>query len=292
MDMEHLGVMIHDAAGRYGGRIAMGHKTRKGWITETYRDMLERIRTTARGLIGMGIAPGDTVAIYSLNRPEWAIVDFAILSVGAVGVPIHATSTTGQVAYILRDAGVKAVFTDGRNRAAEVACIDAFQGQIVVFDAEAAIESVRACRFDDLNPSADTGAVDERLRQGRGEDLATVIYTSGTTGEPKGVMLTHRNFHHQVRAVDAAFSLGDGDRSLCFLPLSHVYERAWSYYVFYRGAEKLLPVQSQGRTYRSQGGTAHGHGQCSPALREGLLCRPGAARGRFAPAPAPVRVVT
>ncbi|TFG40997.1 MAG: long-chain fatty acid--CoA ligase, partial [Syntrophobacterales bacterium] len=215
---------------------AMGHRARQGWVTATYREMLARIRTAARALIDMGIVPGDTVAIYSLNRPEWALVDFAILSVGAVSVPIHATGTAGQLAYILRDANVKAVFTDDRERCSCVAGIDGFQGRIVVFDADAAIDSPRICRFDDLDPSADEGVVDERLRGGRGGDLATVIYTSGTTGEPKGVMLTHHNFAHQIRAVDAAFSLGAEDRSLCFLPLSHVYERAWSYYVFYRGA--------------------------------------------------------
>ena len=75
------------------------------------------------------------------------------------------------------------------------------------------------------------------LTEAHPEDLATIIYTSGTTGEPKGAMLTHANLYHQFMALDGEFNVGPGDRSLCFLPLSHVYERVWSYYVYRVGAE-------------------------------------------------------
>jgi long-chain acyl-CoA synthetase len=110
---------------------------------------------------------------------------------------------------------------------------------LIIFDENVNIHEGKGIFFVDLMDKEPTQISMNKqvdiLKESKGEELATIIYTSGTTGEPKGVMLTHSNFFHQVDLVDNSFDVGPGDRSLCFLPLSHVFERAWSYYVFYKG---------------------------------------------------------
>ena len=114
-------------------------------------------------------------------------------------------------------------------------------------------------------------------------DVATIIYTSGTTGEPKGAMLTHANFAIQFRALDERFDVGPEDRSLCFLPLSHAYERAWSYYVFRSGCRNVYLRDPQGVVV-AMPEVRPRHGERPAALREDLCRRPGP-RGRSSPVP-------
>lgn len=214
------------------------------WQSITYREMDERIRMAAKALLELGIRPGDKVGIFSSNRPEWAIADFAILSIGAVSVAIYATETAKGVEYLVRDAEIRLVFAGGQAQHDRVKSCIAAQEQlqtIVVFDDDVVIAGDDTIRFGDFmdrgRVSAREGEIDAYLERASADDVATLIYTSGTTGAPKGAMLTHANFFHQFIAIDDRFVVGPADRSLSFLPLSHAYERCWSFYVFRCGAE-------------------------------------------------------
>lgn len=244
MTTNHLALMIRGSARTYADRTAMRHKVGDAWHSITYAELDERIRTTAKALLELGIRPGEKVGIFSPNRPEWAIADFAILSIGAVSVAIYATETAKGAEYIVRDAEIRLVFVGGQPQYDKVKSFIAAQdqlGTIVAFDDQIVIAGADSVRFGDLlargRASGKDGEIDAYLERATPDDIATLIYTSGTTGVPKGAILTHANFFHQFSAVDERFVVRSVDRSLCFLPLSHAYERCWSFYVFRCGAE-------------------------------------------------------
>ena len=243
MGRDHLAFMIRDSVRAHGARTAMCHKEGGAWRPTTYAELGERIQAVAKGLLEAGIREGDMVGIYARNCPEWSTADFGILGARAASVPIYATNTARQAQYIAVDAGMKAIFVGDQGQYDNVMSFRAEAPQlrwVIAFDRNTRLSGIDSVHFDDL---VRTGAIsgrdaeiDRRLESARSEDVATLVYTSGTTGDPKGAVLTHANFFNQFRAIDERFQLGEDDRSLCFLPLSHAYERTWSYYVFRCGA--------------------------------------------------------
>lgn len=196
----------------------------------------------AQGLANLGVGRGDRVMLLSDNRPEWHMVDLATLDLGAVDVPVYATLTPDQIAYQLRDSGSIVAVTDTAEHAAkflEVRDSCPALRHVVQIDGEPAD---RVITLDDvIADGASESAVDtfwERATHATEEDLATIIYTSGTTGDPKGVMLTHRNFVQNGYAImDRLPELGPDDLVLEFLPLCHVFERCAGY-VYMARAQK------------------------------------------------------
>ena len=191
-----------------------------------------------------GVQAGDRVGIFAPNCPEWTIADLAVLSVGAVTVPLYATITAKQAEYVVNDARISLLFVGDQQQYDKVVGTMASTPtlrHVVAFDRFTVLAEAAAEHFADLlargADSTSDPEVDARLTAGRRDDLATLIYTSGTTGAPKGAALTQANFLHQFEALDERFNVGPGDVSLCFLPLSHVYERAWTFYVLNSGAE-------------------------------------------------------
>jgi long-chain acyl-CoA synthetase len=239
----HLAHMVHNQAARYGTKIALRYKSGDHWHDISYHSLGERIRTAAKALLELGVRAGEMVGIYSDNRPEWTIADFSILSAGAVSVPIYATSTAGQAGYIVSDADIRFMFVGNQTQYDRITSIPEKSptlAAIIVFDDGADLrENPKGIHFSDFlekgRASARDAELDERLQRASTGDLATLIYTSGTTGEPKGVMLHHSNFRHSFIAHDKRLNVSDRDVSLCFLPLAHVFERAWSYYVIGHG---------------------------------------------------------
>jgi long-chain acyl-CoA synthetase len=209
------------------------------WLETRYDELDRIVGRLAAGLAARGVGPGDRVALFSANRPLWTQIDLAVQSLRAVTVPVYATSTAEQLGYILQDSGAVLVFT-GSAQETGIAC-EAVAGDfpIVALHDDAGPDP-RVIPLADLLAAGDADGMAERAA-GHGNDastadLATIIYTSGTTGEPKGVQLSHANILSQFGTLDSRFDVGPDDRSLCFLPLSHVYERAWSSYVYYKGA--------------------------------------------------------
>ncbi|MGV0835354.1 AMP-dependent synthetase/ligase [Mycolicibacterium thermoresistibile] len=199
-----------------------------GWSDVTCAQAAEQIRSVALGLIAEGVQPGDRVVLMSATRYEWVILDYAILAVGALTVPIFETSSAEQVRWVLQDSGavLAVVETD-------------VHGQLVKSVTDDAPDLRKTLLIDGSGPAAidelteagaavDRGELDTRLADIRSADPATLIYTSGTTGRPKGCVLTHANLVHEVRADRECFPtlLDKGQRMLTFLPLAHVLARA------------------------------------------------------------------
>ncbi len=240
MTNRHLVETLRATVAEHGHEPAVFWRIGPTWHNLTYAQLLDQVEGVASGLLGLDVEPGDRVAIFSQNRPEWAVADFAALAIGAVTVPIYATNTADQVAYILNQSGSRLVFVGEDDQAAEVESIRDRCPQLEHVVVLAGKADPGGLTFTGLRREGQIEGRAEQLHERSDslnpDDLASIIYTSGTTGEPKGVMLSHANFAHQLDAIDEFFEVGPEDRSLCFLPLSHVYERTWSYYVFSKGA--------------------------------------------------------
>lgn len=224
---------------RHNKRDALAFKVGDAWNYLRGDEVIERVKRIAMGLAALGVKEGDRVAIISENRPEWSLVDLAILSLRAVNVPIYTTQAVEQIRFILENSGAKMLFISGKKlwKHAENAIhsVEHIE-KLIFFESEGIPEgNSRALALSDVEKKGDeftkidADAVENSLSRIETTDLATIIYTSGTTGEPKGVMLTHENFVSNVVAVSKGLPIKSTDRSLAVLPLSHIFERT----VFY-----------------------------------------------------------
>ncbi|MEA2725439.1 MAG: long-chain acyl-CoA synthetase, partial [Gemmatimonadales bacterium] len=214
----------------------MRAKEGDNWVELSYRDLAERIQNLSLGLLDLGLAAGDRVAILSENRPEWAIVDYACLAARCADVPIYPTLLAKQVEHNLADSESVAVFVSNQTQLEKVLAarerLPALR-HIIAFDPGVtgpgviSLDAVYA-RGRWAQPAATAWRAN--ALQARPDDLATLIYTSGTSGDMKGVMLTHGNIASNVFTCCTLFSFAEGDECLSFLPLSHIFERMFGHY--------------------------------------------------------------
>ncbi|HXG55860.1 MAG TPA: long-chain fatty acid--CoA ligase [Vicinamibacterales bacterium] len=215
------------------------------------KEAFERIRELALGFASLGVSAGDRVAIISESRPEWILCDMAILTLGAVTVPIYPTLSGAQSRYILDDAGARLAVVSTRLQAEKLQevrhLLPALEAVIVLDEAEAARASVlgldEVARRGHAQINSEWGKAKEYRDGARAVQpgqLATIIYTSGTTGEPKGVMLSHANLLSNLLAANHVLDLGPDDVALSFLPLSHAFERMASFLYLYTGVTVIF----------------------------------------------------
>ncbi len=243
----HLVQLLRERIAKYEDRIALRCANRAEGEDISWAVLGERVEELALALITAGVHVQDRVAIFSRNMPEWTLVDFATLWGRGVTVPIYPTSTSKQAEYIIKDAEARVLFVGEQEQMDAALAIDHEQAGlelIIALDASVDLRGAsHACHLREfLNAHGGQASREElKIRQDSlsMDDLLTLIYTSGTTGEPKGVMLDYANIGAAMRLHDTRLSLTEDDVSLAFLPLSHVFERAWTYYVLYRGATNV-----------------------------------------------------
>jgi long-chain acyl-CoA synthetase len=226
--------------GRHPKPLLIGQVINGAIAGESTRDWFDRVRDLALGLSSLGIGMGDRVVIMSESRPDWLSADLAILTIGAVTVPVYATLTAAQARYIVQDSGARVAFVSTAEQ------LDKLQGvrhelpllEAIVSFAPVAGASPSVLTLDALVARGHARLMGEwgagrqfrdATREIRPGQLATIIYTSGTTGEPKGVMLSHHNLISNLMAGHTVVPVGEEDVSLSFLPLSHSFERLVSY---------------------------------------------------------------
>jgi long-chain acyl-CoA synthetase len=205
------------------------------WIDVTCAQAAAQIRSTALGLIAEGVRAGDRVAIFSATRYEWAILDQAILAVGAVTVPIYETSSAEQVRWVLSDSAAVIALAETD---AHAKIITELAGELPELRRVLHIDGSGPKALDQLQEqgaSVDAAELTARLEALRSDDPATLIYTSGTTGRPKGCQLTHANLVYETRGTKEVLPtlLKKGERLLIFLPLAHVLARALTLCAFH-----------------------------------------------------------
>jgi long-chain acyl-CoA synthetase len=240
--METLSRLFLDSCRAHPNSARMMIRTQDAW-TKIPTDAVETtVRRLSLGLRALGLGPGDRMAILSENRPEWVMADFAALCAGAATVPIYTSLLPDQVRYILGDAGAKIVVCSDVEMWRKV---EAVRAELPALERVIVIEGDPPAGTHALSDVVDMGRRAEAEEPGRFEkaagaigpgDLASIIYTSGTTGVPKGVMLSHFNFVSNVQALTEVIDFCADDTALSFLPLSHVFERTATFFLFHVGA--------------------------------------------------------
>ncbi len=219
-------------------RVVMMHREAGHWVSTSSSELYRNVVGTARWLRDQGIKKADRVAILSENRPEWTIADFACQLLGAISVPIYATLTAEQTAYILNDSGAKIIFTssEAQLQKAMVVRHETKLERAVIMDEVAGADPQYVTPMSAImlaGPTSRDVRLDMESATVTPEDLATIIYTSGTTGTPKGVMLTHANMATNIACSLRPFGVKPGDSALSFLPLSHVTARHVDFAMLY-----------------------------------------------------------
>jgi long-chain acyl-CoA synthetase len=231
--------MLFSQVAKYGDRDALLYKVGEEYIPISWNAFATMVREVGAGLISLGVKEGDRVGLMSYNRPEWVVADFAIMSIGAITVPIYHTSTTARTNFILDKTKADVAFVARSEKAEMLATCEAPIQRIISLDPKGA-DSPGSCGYDypqlrELGATglqADLGKeLEKRLQKIKTDDCATIIFTSGTTGEPKGVMLSHKNLLENAAAGLAAVQVGPDDVFLSFLPLSHSFERTVGEYL-------------------------------------------------------------
>lgn len=218
---------------------ALGFKKGNEWKEINWLLFRTIVYKTANTLRDSGIKEGDRVAIYSENCAEWICFDLAIMTLGAVTVPIYATSNAEQAEYILKDAAAKIILVGNQEQydvAFEIIQNSEFLEKILIIKKSVWIKKEKSEYLENfIKPGKEKFEIVDR----KDDDIATLIYTSGTTGVPKGVILTHGNFQKCVEAHFDFFKFENfvNEHSLAFLPLTHVFERSWTLLCLYGGAK-------------------------------------------------------
>ncbi|AOV97843.1 long-chain fatty acid--CoA ligase [Edwardsiella hoshinae] len=242
----HLVARIQGLISNSPDRIALRDWSPTADIAYRWCDVGTQVSRLARALLAWGVEVQERVAIFAHNSVAWSLADLAILHLRAVTVPIYATNTAAQAAYILNDASVRILFVDGQTQYDAALALRRNCPQlrhIIVLSRTTDLRGCEiACHLAELTSVEHERYAEplaHRINGATLDDLFTLIYTSGTTGEPKGVMLDYRNLAAQLYLHDARLNVSAQDVSLCFLPLSHVFERAWSFYVMHSGAQNV-----------------------------------------------------
>ncbi len=224
-------------------RVVMMHRQSGHWASISSGELYRDVAAVAVWMVDRGIRKGDRVSILSENRPEWTIADFACQLLGAVSVPVYATLTPEQTAYILNDSGARIIFVSSEQQLKKMLSIskDTKIECVVTMDETPPLSGNSKNDVTPMGPLMLSGPesrsakLDASARDVQPTDLATIIYTSGTTGTPKGVMLTHGNLAANISCSLKPFGVKKGDSSLSFLPLSHVTARHVDFAMLYHG---------------------------------------------------------
>ena len=248
----HLAEFPHQFRVRYPGKTILRYynKHSERWEKLNGEQVANLCLSAAKGLAYLQIAPGDRIAIYSPNRVGCIATELGIFMMRAVSVPLYATSTPDQVAFMVEDAGVETMFVGGQfqyNNAYEVQQRGGVLRRLIVFDPEVVLApgDTTSMYFDEFLRRGDSVAYENKANvtasQALATDLAVIIYTSGTTGKSKGVMLHHSNFIEQFYHHQAKYPfISNRDVSMCFLPLNHIFEKAWTYLCLSMGCQVAI----------------------------------------------------
>lgn len=212
-------------------------KVEGAWRPVTSREFADEVRSIAAGLIGSGVAPGDRIGLMAATSYEWVLCDLAILTAGAVTVPIYDTAPAAQAGWVLRDSGATAVFV-GDERLRSV--LD--QADVPEVAERWLMDEAGLAALADRGSDISAEEVEQRRRDVRSDSLASIVYTSGTTGRPKGCMISHGNLLAEIHSIVLADGMAesvvtDRDSILLFLPLAHILARVVGYAVFHQGAQ-------------------------------------------------------
>lgn len=246
--------MLRSNVKEFSSKLALKYRKQGVFVTLTYAAYYERVLMVSRGLVKMGVKPGDRIAILSENRAGWVIADMGILSAGAVTVPIYPTNTPEQIEYMINHSGAKIVFVSGKFQYSKLLKVrEAMPGLELVVSLERFLGDpsfpvttfYQLSEIDSPITPEEKKEIEARIDQVKPDDMLTLIYTSGTTGVPKGVMLSHNNILTNIESLTEKSGVSNGNEVLLsFLPLSHILERTAGYYMTIRNGSLIAFADS------------------------------------------------
>ena len=257
MTSSYLSRLVPQQAEKYGNKVVLKYRdyATATWIPVTWTQFAATVRQVSNALLALGAEVQENVGVFSQNKPECLYVDFGAFADRVVTIPLYATSSEAQVHYILEDASIRFLFVGEQYQydvAYRVQNLCRSLKQIIIFNPEVkrAPGDQNSIYFDEFLKGGGEGKyqeeVDKRTADAVSSDLANILYTSGTTGDSKGVMLHHSNYEaafagHKARLKE----LGENDVVMNFLPFTHIFERAWSYYCLDRGCLLCINLRPQ-----------------------------------------------
>ena len=251
MELIHFSKLVAAKAKKQASRAAVYYRdySLAKWVEITWRELHEKVERVARALVSLGVKEEDRVAICSQNMPQALVVDFANYANRAISVPMYATASVQQIEYIVNDAEIEILCVGEQvqyDNALEVIKNSKFLKHIIVFDPSVDLKGEsRAMYFEDFMRLGDDQSLQKvvkaRMKAATEDDLAIIMYTSGTTGESKGVMLPHSCLLEAMRIHDIRLThIKRSDTSMAFLPLTHIFERAWTYFCLWQDIRVYL----------------------------------------------------
>ena len=247
----HLSVLIHKQAEKYGNRRALIYRDFGGtkWKSVSWRDFSRKVRHVSNAMLNIGIQVQENVGVFSQNCVEYLFTDFGAFGIRAVTVPFYATSSEQQIQYMICDAQIRVLFVGEQeqyDKAHRVFAHCHTLERIIVFDRRVEINPAdkSTIYFDDFltlgSNSPRQSEVEKLYGEANDDDLCNILYTSGTTGESKGVMLTYGQYHAAMEANGKIIPVRESDRVMDFLPMTHIFERAWLILSMEMGAEIVV----------------------------------------------------
>lgn len=247
----HLSVIAHKLAAKYGERAAFTYKDfgSSVWKNISYNRFSQLVKQASNALLNLGAKPHDKIAVFSQNCLQYFVTDFGAYGVKLVSIPFYATASEQQIQYMINDAQVRFIFVGEQeqyDKAHRIFALCNTLERIIVFDRSVRISThdPAALYFDDFLKHGEglprQSEVEQLYKEASMDDLCNILYTSGTTGDSKGVMLTYGQYDAALAANDAVVKVGENDRIIQFLPITHIFERGFSYLSFSEGSHIII----------------------------------------------------
>ena len=247
----HLSVLPHEQAKKYGDRVVMNYRDFGSlkWKTMSWNEFSQIVLRVSNAMLNLGVRVQENVGVFSQNTVQYICTDFGAFGIRAVTVPFYATSSEQQIQYMIGDAQIRFLFVGQQeqyDKAFRVLPQSPTLEKIIIFDRSVHIakSDPSSMYFDDFLKLGDNlprqSEVEKLWSEANEDDLANILYTSGTTGDSKGVMLTYGQYHAAMIANDKCVPVGEDDRVMDFLPITHIFERGWMFLCLTEGAQLIV----------------------------------------------------
>ena len=247
----HLSQLPYAQAKKYGDRTVFVYREFGGttWKEISWKGFAEKVKRVSNALLDLGVNVQENIGVFSQNSIQYIFTDFGAFGIRAVTIPFYATSSEEQIQYVINDASIRILFVGEQeqyDKARRVQALCPPLERIIIYDPSVvrANHDTTSIYFSDLLKMADgyprQSEVENLWKQANNEDLANILYTSGTSGDSKGVMLTYSQFHAAIKANDKCVPVGESDRVITFLPITHIFERGWDFLSLYEGATLII----------------------------------------------------
>ena len=247
----HLSQLPYAQAKKYGDRTVFVYREFGGttWKEISWKGFAEKVKRVSNALLDLGVNVQENIGVFSQNSIQYIFTDFGAFGIRAVTIPFYATSSEEQIQYVINDASIRILFVGEQeqyDKARRVQALCPSLERIIIYDQSVirANHDTTSIYFSDFLKMADgyphQTEVEALWKQANEEDLANILYTSGTSGDSKGVMLTYSQFHAAITANDKCVPVGESDRVITFLPITHIFERGWDFLSLYEGATLII----------------------------------------------------